>query len=97
MSDTESSAQGNERFAKLYDSDEHGQIVVLMRQGDEGEPEVQFISRPSERMGVSSVSLTYDDTDEGWDKCQKAFENVNKERAEGSVEAMLSQMQRMLS
>lgn len=66
--------RGNEMFAKLYETEDHGQILVKMDSGDDG-PEIRFFFQP-DNLGVCSVAIGYEDDDSGWDKAEEAFNNV---------------------
>jgi hypothetical protein len=61
------------KFAKLFDSEKYGQILVLMTSGDLGEPAVELYFRP-EGLGVCQMKLGFEDSDDGWDKADVAFE-----------------------
>lgn len=76
-------------FAKLYQVDGIGQILVKQdTSDDEGRPEVQvFFSPPN--IGVCKVGLAFTDDDNGWQKCDAAFEGMTEERATELVRAQL--------
>lgn len=67
-------------FAKLFNTKEHGQIVVIMQANDEDKPEVRFFFKP-EDLGVCSVAPSFDDSDVGWDACEQFFDSINEEQA----------------
>lgn len=66
-------------FAKLFDT-EHGQILVKIDAGEDSAPEVRFFAEPP-GLGVCSVALAFEDSDEGWDTAEQAFEKVDIEMA----------------
>jgi len=68
------------KFAKLYEDDELGQILVKSDMDHNGNPEIRFYCIP-DGLGVCSVALTHDDTDEGWKAMEKAFESIDKKDA----------------
>jgi hypothetical protein len=71
-------------FAKLYET-ERGQVLVMLKEGDEGGPEIRFFVQP-EGLGVCSVALSWDDgTEESWAKADAAFERMNEAAALKSV------------
>lgn len=67
-------------FAKLYSTDA-GQILVKLDSGEDGAPEIRVFAKPEE-LGVCSVALQFDDSDEGWDKAEAAFVKVDVSMAE---------------
>lgn len=64
-------------FAKIFDSEIYGQLV-LIKQGDDesGAPELRVLMEP-EGLGVCSVAVKYEDSDEGWDKCEACFKKAD--------------------
>ncbi len=76
-----------EDFCKLYET-EYGQILVIKdTSSDDYVPEIQvhFIL---EDEGQVSNNLKFADTDEGWDKRDKAFEEFTVETALTIVESV---------
>ena len=59
-------------FAKLFKTEKHGQIVLMLTRNDEGDPAVRFFCQPEES-GVCMVGFSFADTDEGWEKAEEAF------------------------
>jgi hypothetical protein len=66
-------------FAKLFDSEKHGQILVKSDTGgDEYKPEIRFYFESNNpRFGICSIALTYTDDDGGFDKRDAAFETID--------------------
>lgn len=62
-------------FAKLYETD-LGQILVKKDEGKTG-PEVRFFFKP-EDLGVCSVAVSFDNTEDGRNKADVAFEKIDK-------------------
>lgn len=57
-----------EKFAKLFESDELGQILVKKEENEEGEPIVTFYIDPDvDAFGICNTSMGFNDTDSGWD------------------------------
>lgn len=78
-------------FAKLYGNDDN-QVLVKLDTSDEGNPEVRFFFEPK-GLGVCSVAMSWnDDSDESWDKAEKAFANVTEERARSMAEKVLKDL-----
>lgn len=66
-------------FAKLFNTKEHGQIVVIMQANDEDNPEVRLFFKP-EGLGICSVAPSFDDSDAGWGLCEQFFNSIDEER-----------------
>ena len=66
-------------FAKLFETEEVGQILVKIDIGEEGKPEVRYFFEP-ENLGVCSMALSFkDDSDESWGDAEKAFNKSTEE------------------
>ena len=65
------------KFAKLYETEKYGQLLVKLDTGAQGEPEIRFYFEPK-GLGVCSYSLEYPNN---WDTAEAAFECVNEARA----------------
>lgn len=77
-------------FAKLYET-HLGQILVKADTDEESKPEVRFYFKP-ENLGVCSMAVSFDDTDEGWDKQESLFNTMNQEKALEVVNDVLSRL-----
>lgn len=66
-------------FAKLYGTDDD-QVLVMLDTNQDGDPCVRFSCKP-EGVGVCTFSMGWDDTDDGWDKAEQYFANVDEEKA----------------
>lgn len=73
-----------EKFCKLFETEEYGQILVKLDMNTEDSPEVRIYFQP-EDLGVCSVALTHDDNDEGWERAEKSFNSVDEEKAKTIV------------
>lgn len=69
-----------DKFAKLYDFEDLGQVLIVIDQSDDEDcvPSIKVSSIPSENLGVCSTSFKYEDNDEGWDKARAAFDSLTK-------------------
>ena len=73
------------RFAKMFESENYGQIVVIQQSADDtGNPEIRFFASP-DGLGVCSAALSYNESDTAWDSCNTTFEKVDIAFAEGVV------------
>lgn len=79
-------------FAKLYDSEKCGQILVKIdTDPDECNPEVRFYIQP-EGFGVCAGALGFKDTDEGWKQAESIFESITFEKAEEIIGKMFDHL-----
>lgn len=76
------------KFCKLYETEECGQVLVMLDSGDEG-PEVRFYFQPV-GLGVCAQKLGFTYDDAGWDKAEKAFEKVDEAIAIELVTSLLA-------
>ena len=74
-------------FAKLYGTDQD-QVLVKVDSNDEGRPEIRFYAKP-EGLGLCSLAISFEDSDKGWDKAEKALKEMTEEKAR----KMLSDLQ----
>jgi hypothetical protein len=75
------------KFAKTFDSDKYGQILVVNETDEDGNPEVKFSMRPK-NLGICSIGSKFSGNPEGFDKADAFFDAVDIEVAE----AVSSQM-----
>jgi hypothetical protein len=77
-------------FAKLYQSDQLGQILFLLdEEGDDG-AEIKMYFRP-EGLGLCSMRFGYETDEEGedWQKAQSYFATITAKTAIESAEAII--------
>lgn len=79
-------------FAKLFATENAGQILVLIQEGDSG-PEIRVFTRPA-GLGVCSFAIEFTDDDEGWDKAEEAFEVIGAEEAQSLVGKVFGSLER---
>lgn len=68
------------KFAKLFESEKYGQILVK-NDDEDGVPQLQVFFQP-EGLGVCRSAITFTEDDDGYDKCDAAFEKCDLELAE---------------
>ena len=78
-------------FAKLFQSEKYGQLVVIMQGSDSGQPQLRIFMQPPS-YGVCSMGLQYEDSDSGWDKCEADFEKIDLTWAESRVQMTFDQL-----
>ena len=84
-----------EKFAKLFESEVYGQILVKVdRASDDEAPEVRFFVSPPD-LGVCSIAFGYEDEDQGWDKAEKCFAETDQTKAEEIAKMMFDQVDRV--
>lgn len=66
------------KFAKLFETN-IGQVLVKMDTGEAG-PEVRFYYSP-EGFGVCSLAVQFEESEEGFDRQEKAFELSDEAQA----------------
>ena len=76
-------------FAKLFNTEQHGQILVKIDTDDEYKTEVRFWFEP-DNLGVCSMALKYANEDD--DKAQTYFDNLNESEAVAIVSNLKMQM-----
>ena len=77
-----------EEFAKIFDVENVGQILVLHKGNEDNAPEVRFFLNP-EGLGVCSLAVTASDTDGGWTCMEELFDSMDEEKALAGVKPML--------
>jgi hypothetical protein len=77
------------QFAKLFESVELGQVLVVLDDGEDG-PEISVSFMP-EGLGVCSMKFKFNDDQHGeaWDKAELGFENFTEEAAVSAVREVL--------
>lgn len=66
-----------EKFAKLFESPEHGQVLVVRDGGEDGAPELRISCQPG-GMGVCTARIGFADSDAGWSLLDKAFDAMDE-------------------
>ena len=76
-------------FAKLYETEEDGQVLVKVQEGEEG-PEVRYYFVP-EGLGVCSMALEFKDDKKGtaWEKADAYFDKIDEESAIQMAKSMM--------
>lgn len=76
-------------FAKIFESEKYGQILVKRDQGEGGNVGYEirfFFDAEALELGICSYALGYPDTDAGYETCLRVFDAVTEERAVKVVE-----------
>jgi hypothetical protein len=77
-----------EKFAKLFDTEDLGQILVKIDSGENDGAEVRYFFTPP-NMGVCSIAIGFKDNLSGWDSADKAFEKVDENSAREMIQDVL--------
>lgn len=67
-------------FAKLFTTEDRGQLLVVRQTNAEGEPELRTYCEP-EGLGVCSAALTWNDDEKGWHLQESAFAQCTEDMA----------------
>lgn len=67
-------------FAKIFETEELGQILVKKGHSDLGCPELQFFWQPP-GFGVCMFAIEFFDNDSGWNAMDQEFEKIDPELA----------------
>lgn len=76
-------------FAKLYETQEHGQILVMLDANEEGEPVIKYCCQP-EGLGLCHVqSPPFENSENGWFIAEQTFKDETKKSAVEMVDVVL--------
>lgn len=67
-------------FAKIFDTPDHGQVLVKKDTNDKGCPEIRWFVEPPE-LGVCSLAISFEDTDPGWEVADRSFSQTDQNAA----------------
>lgn len=71
-----------EKFCKLFESEEYGQILLKLDHAEDKEgAELRMFVQPPD-LGVCSFALFYGDEDADWDRAEKALADMDQTKAE---------------
>ncbi len=79
-----------EKFAKLFESEKLGQLVVLNQTNDEGAPEVRIFFT-ADGLGVSSMAFSFHDTEKCQNNADTLFSDMKLEYWEKLVGGALTE------
>jgi len=77
-------------FAKLFGEGET-QLVVIKQADDEGRPEVRTFFQ-ADGLGVSSIAISFKDTEGGWKSADTVFDALTEEKARKVVNDTLTEI-----
>lgn len=80
-----------EKFVKLYEDDEVGQVLVVKTQNYNGHPHLRIIINV-DGMEVAGGPSINGDRDEDWDRLDAMFDEVTEESAIEFAKSMLAAM-----
>lgn len=76
-------------FAKLYETTEHGQILVMLDSTEEGEPFIKYSCQP-EGLGICSAqSPTFENSENGWFIAEQVFMDETMKSATEMIEVVI--------
>lgn len=68
------------KFAKIFETEGYGQILVIKNKDDDGFPQVQFQVYPK-GMGICAAAIGFPKTDKGWLDQDACFDSVDEQTA----------------
>lgn len=72
------------KFAKLFETEKYGQILVIKNKDDDGFPQVQFNVYPK-NMGICASAIGFPKTSQGWSDQDACFDSVDEQTAVNAV------------
>ncbi len=72
-------------FAKLFGGPDD-QVLVKLDSAESGSPEVRLFFEPV-GLGVCSIALGFEDSEDGWAKAETAFASMNEVEARAGIAA----------
>jgi len=74
-------------FAKIFDSEKHGQLLLKEDVSEEGNPELRLYFQINGE-SVCSVALHFKDNEDGWKRADAAFAEFSLELAEDLMKSV---------
>lgn len=71
---------GGPAFAKLFETEEFGQILVTRDENDDGRPAIIFAVMP-QGLGICKVVASFEDSNAGWGKRDRKFHEIDGDTA----------------
>lgn len=68
------------KFAKLYEYEDIGQVLVMLDTNDDGDPSLNVYFNP-EDMGVCCLAASFEDSEKGWEAAEHRFETYTSDMA----------------
>ena len=76
-------------FAKLYETTQHGQILVMLDTNEDGEPYIKYCCQP-EGLGVCSAQTpTFENSENGWFIAEQMLKDETEKSATDMVEVII--------
>lgn len=77
------------QFAKLFQHDKYGQILITRKSDDTGDPAVAVAINPGSPLDVCEACISFPDDDKGHEKRQGVFDSIDSVMAEELVERLI--------
>lgn len=77
-------------FAKIYGPDVQ-QVLILKDEDEEGNPQLKIMTN-ADSGGIVSLGMGFDDTDDGWEKLDRAFEQMDEVTALKYISNLLDEL-----
>ena len=81
-------------FAKIFNSEKHGQILVTIDSDDNGYPAITVMFKVEDDITCSFVGLTFnnENEDKAWQEAEKRFSEFTLKAVELSVSMIIDQL-----
>jgi hypothetical protein len=76
-------------FAKLYETTEHGQILVMLDSTEDGEPIIKYCCQPAGLGICYAQSPPFENSERGWFIAEQTFKDETKKSAIELVEVVI--------
>lgn len=76
-----------ERFAKLFEFKDIGQVLAVLKEGDDG-PEIRYFVKPP-GLGVCEIAPSWEDDDRGRALAKETFAAIDEEQARTAHAAVM--------
>ena len=84
------SSREQDDFCKVFKIPGIGQVLVKFDVDEDHAPELRVYTKP-QGLGVCSAAFGFPDSDEGWDKAEGSFAEMDEERA-GNIARSICEM-----
>lgn len=79
------------KFAKIYENDRLGQVIIMKKQTEIGAPELRFFFQP-DGFGVCEFSIGFNDQDASESRFEEAFKEMTPQIAYEIIDGYLKHM-----
>lgn len=73
-------------FAKLFNTEKYGQILVLKEVNEDEKPSIKVYFNPP-GLGLCNLSIVFGDSEDGWENWEKSLDAIDEETAINQVKS----------